>query len=409
MPKFYYEGTDNETGAAVTETVTAADRFAVYEAARAAGHKITRIRKVRRFSLRSWLSPQAIERITSRVSGDDLVVVTRNLGGMLDAGLPLSRALSVIERQSKNLKIKQVMQDLRAQIERGNQFHEALESHPRVFHDLYRAMVHAGEESGSLSETLNVLATQLERSATLKKKVRGAMVYPAIVITIMVVIGILMMVFVMPSITTTFEKLDVELPVTTQVLIATSTFLTTYPLVVLATVIGVVVFATLVLRTGPGTWYAHYALLHLPVIGTMVKEVNAARTARTLASLSSAGVGVVQALAITRDVLQNVHYKPIIAEAEAEVKKGAPLSAVFQRYEHRYPVFVGEMVLVGEETGKMATMLQELAEYYEAEIERKTKNLSTIIEPLLMVVVGVGVGFFALAMIAPIYSISDSF
>jgi type IV pilus assembly protein PilC len=344
----------------------------------------------------------------SRIKSDELVMVTRNLGSMLIAGLPLSRALSVIERQSKNPRLKSVIKDVGERIQKGSQFYEALGAYPKVFNDLYVAMVRAGEESGNLAESLLTLGTQMERSSSLKKKIKGAMIYPAIVITIMLVIGVLMMIYVMPSITSTFVDLEVELPTTTKVLIATSDFMVANTILVIGGMVAGIFGFLYALRTYPGKRVFHWIIIRLPVIGVMVKETNAARTARTLSSLLKSGVDVILSLQITEQVIQNVYYKPIIKDAAVRVEKGTALSETFVEHNHLYPILVGEMILVGEETGQIAQMLEQLADFYEGEVEQKTKDLSTIIEPLLMVVIGGTVGFFALAMIAPIYSISDS-
>lgn len=407
MPSFTYTGT-NQDGSRVKETVTAEDRFSVYDIAREQGHTVD---EVIDGSRRSWGSLISLERINyflSRVKDDELVMMTRNLGSMLIAGLPLSRSLSVMQRQSTNPKLKKVLQDVSDQIEQGEQFNEALAKYPKVFSDLYVSMVRAGEEGGTLAEALHTLGTQMERSSTLKKKIKGAMIYPTIVLIIMVVIGILMMIYVMPSITATFVDLEVELPTTTTILIATSNFMVEYTVVVLIGLVATIVGFIYALRTYPGKKVFHWIILHLPVIGQMVRETNSAQTARTLSSLLQSGVDVILALNITEDVLQNVYYKPIMKEAATRVEKGTALSETFIEHEKLYPVLVGEMVLVGEETGDIANMLQQLAVFYETEVEQKTKDLSTIIEPILMVIIGGTVGFFALAMIAPIYSISDS-
>jgi len=405
--KFTYKGTTKD-GQDVEETVEAPDRFAVYDIAREKGVIITEVLEEGTFSFKRLFNVEKINAFISRVSNDQLVLMTRTLGAMITAGLPLSRALSVIERQSKNPKVKVVITDVRERIQKGEQFNDAIKAHPRIFDELYVAMVRAGEESGGLSETLKLLAVQMERSSTLKKKIKGAMVYPGIVLTIMVAIGIVMMVYVMPSITGTFKSLEVDLPATTKALIAASDFMANNTAMALGGMFVFIVTFIYWLRTKSGKFVFHFVILHLPIIGAMVKEVNSARTARTLSSLLSSGVDVMRALEITKDVVQNVYYKPILEEARKAVEAGKPLSSIFLAHENLYPVFVGEMLLLGEETGEVGNMMKELAVFYENEVERKTKDLSTIIEPLLMVVIGGTVGFFALAMIAPIYSISDS-
>lgn len=407
MPKFTYIGSDN-TGKEVKETVEAKDRFAVYDIARKSGHVVSTIESGSGFQLSKVLNVQKLEYYMSRVKDDELVMATRNLGSMLVAGLSLTRALSVIERQTRNPRFRVVIADIRDRINTGSSFYETLKAHDKIFNDLYVAMVRAGEESGKLSESLATLSVQMERSSSLKKKIKGAMIYPAIVMIVMFIIGVLMMIYVMPSITSTFESLDVDLPPTTKVLISVSKALQAHTLIVLTGIAATVIGFIHLLRTKYGKLASSWTIPKLPVIGKIAKEANSAQTARTLASLLSSGVDIVRSLQITEDVVQNVLYKAVIADAAKRVEKGEPLSDVFVENDKLYPVLVGEMIMVGEETGQISDMLSELAGFYENEVEQKTKDLSTIIEPLLMVFIGGTVGFFALAMIAPIYSISDS-
>jgi type IV pilus assembly protein PilC len=407
MSKFTYTGQDKK-GVAVTQMVEAADRFEVYEIARVAGHTVGSISVKNKLSFKNIFNVEKLEYAISRVKDDELVMITRNLGSMLVAGLPLMRALSVIERQSKNPRLKGVIKDVLKNINKGEQFHQALSRHPEVFNDLYIAMMQAGEESGGMSEAFKTLSIQMEKSSSLKKKIKGAMMYPSIVLIILVIIGILMMIYVMPSITGTFEGLDADLPGSTMALIAVSKFMSGNIILTFVALFSFVGGTIYFFRTVIGKRIASWVIPKLPVIGSMAKETNAARTARTLSSLLSAGVDVIRALQITEEVVQNYYYKEIIREAAKRVEKGTPLSEIFIEREDLYPILVGEMILVGEETGGIAKMLNELAIFYETEVEQKTKDLSTIIEPILMVFIGGVVGFFALAVIAPIYSIGDS-
>ncbi len=407
MPKFTYTGEDKK-GNKVSEKVEAVDRFAVYEIARTAGHTVSQVDEVGGFSLSSLLDVQRINFMLSRVKLDEMVLMSRNMAAMLAAGLSLSRALAVIERQTKNPRLKGIMVQVKERINAGDQFHQALADHPKTFSDLYVAMVSAGEESGNLAEALQTLAIQMERASSLRKKIKGAMIYPIIVITIMIVIGILMMIYVMPSITATFSKLGGELPTMTVIFMEVSNFVNDYLFFTIGAMIGSVVGFLWFLKTEIGKKIFHYLVVKVPVVGTITKEANAARTARTLSSLLGSGVDLIRALQITEQVVQNIYYKKIIRRAAEQVEKGQPLSITFIEREDFYPILVGEMIAVGEETGQISKMLGELAVFYENEVEQKTDNISTIIEPLLMVFIGGGVGVFALAMIAPIYSIGDS-
>jgi len=406
MAKFTYQGEDSN-GKKITNTIEAEDRFGVYAVARNLGHTVSSVEITTGFDFKRLFNVEKINYMLSRVKADELTMSTRNVGSMLKAGLTISRALSVVERQSTNPKLRGVLQRIVERINQGEQFNETLKEFPEVFNDLYIAMVRAGEESGSLAESLQTLAIQMERSNTLMKKIKGAMIYPVIVLTVMVVIGILMMIYVMPQITGVFKGMQMDLPATTKFLILASDFMVNYTLFVLAGMIGGIVGFIYFLKTKAGKYTTSWLIPKLPIIGKLAKETNSARTARTLSSLLGSGVDVLQSIQITEEVLQNVFYKKILREAAQRVEKGTALSEVFIERKDLYPILVGEMIMVGEETGQIAGMLGELAIFYETEVERKTKDLSTIIEPLLMVVIGASVGFLALALIAPIYSISD--
>ena len=406
MPKFTYTGTDKD-GKSVSRTVQAADRYAVYEIARADGNQVEEITAAGSFSLKKLIDVDTINYYINRGSEDELVMMTRNISSMLRAGLTFTRALSVIERQSSNPRLKGTVKRIVERVNQGEQIYEALAEFPETFDDLFVSMIRAGEEGGTLAEALETLSQQMERASNLKKKIRGAMIYPTIVISIMVAIGFLMMIYVMPTIVDIFDGEDMELPATTQGLIATSNFINDYTLITILGFISFVLMVIYAFRTPPGQRFSSWAVVRLPAIGTMAKETNAARTARTMSSLLSSGVDVIRSLEITEDVVQNEYYKEIIRTARDRVETGTPLSETFIENSKLYPILVGEMILVGEETGQISDMLGELAHFYESEVERKTEDLSTIIEPLLMVVIGAGVGFFALALIGPIYSISD--
>lgn len=243
---------------------------------------------------------------------------------------------------------------------------------------------------------------------TLKKKIHGALIYPCIIVVTIIGIGIVMMTQVVPTLAQTFEEMGAELPASTQVVINISNFLVNYSVVALFLVIVFFALIYAAVRTVFGKRLIDTIVLKLPMIGTIVREVNSARTARTLSSLLSSGVDILSALDIVADVVQNSYFKDVLAEARIGVGKGEPLSTTFTRNEHLYPAFVGEMTAVGEETGQTNEMYKRLSQYYEDEVDRKTRDMSTIIEPFLMVVIGAAVGFFAVSMISPIYSLSEN-
>lgn len=402
--KFTYtaEKSDGEVYKGVGE---AADRFELYGIVRQEGGKIISLEES---DWNSWRSMAYWNAKISRVSEYEKILFSRNLGAMLGAGLTLSRALAVIERQTKNPKMSMVISQVSSDVRRGETLHAALAKFPRVFPKLFVAMVRAGEEGGDLSSSLSVTSDQMERMYELKKKIRGALIYPCIILIAIFGIGILMMIEVVPTLAQTFNEMHATLPASTQIVIGISDFLVQYTVVAIGGIVGGVVLIYFLAHTPLGKRGLDFFFVHLPLIGTMVREVNAARTARTLASLLSSGVDVITSLEIASEVVQNSYFQAVIKDASVAVGAGQPLSAAFMRREDLYPAFVGEMMAVGEETGQVAEMLKRLAVFYEEEVDRKTKDMSTIIEPFLMLFIGGAVGFFAVSMITPIYQLSQN-
>lgn len=404
MPEFIYKA-KRKTGEVYESVVKAPDRFSVYTQVRKGGDIIISVDEKKKYSLASLF--QRLNDITKTIKISDKIMLARNLGTMIKAGLPLSRALAVMERQVKNTKLKRVLGVLGSDISKGTNLHEAMGKIQNVFSPLFIAMVRAGEESGRLAESFEVIVYQMDRTYKLQKKVKGALIYPAIIVAAMIVIGILMLIYVVPTLTQTFSELDVELPGSTQVVIVVSNLLVNHTILVL---LGLIAFAALVVvgfRTTRGKRLLDFLVLHVPPIGSIAREVNTARVTRTLASLLSAGVKLVSAIEITHDVVQNSYYRKILDTAAHDVQEGKPISDAFSENDSLYPPLVGEMIAVGEETGQLANMLEQIAVFYEGEVEQKTQNLSTIVEPVLMIIVGSIVGFFAFSMITPIYSISS--
>lgn len=402
--KFTYtaEKSDGEVYKGVGE---AADRFELYGIVRQEGGKIISLEES---DWNSWRSMAYWNALISRVSEYEKILFARNLGAMLGAGLALARALAVIERQTKNPKMSMVISQVSSDVRRGETLHAALAKFPRVFPKLFVAMVRAGEEGGDLSSSLSVTSDQMERMYELKKKIRGALIYPCIILIAIFGIGILMMIEVVPTLAQTFNEMHATLPASTQIVIGISDFLVQYTVVAIGGIVGGVVLIYFLAHTPLGKRGLDFFFVHLPLIGTMVREVNAARTARTLASLLSSGVDVITSLEIASEVVQNSYFQAVIKDASVAVGAGQPLSAAFMRREDLYPAFVGEMMAVGEETGQVAEMLKRLAVFYEEEVDRKTKDMSTIIEPFLMLFIGGAVGFFAVSMITPIYQLSQN-
>lgn len=402
MPLYKYKYI--KAGEEKEDTKDFADKAALYLAVRANQGTILSAEEVT-----AQKSPFHFSLFKKRVKAQEQITFAKNLAVMIEAGLSVSRALSVLQKQSKSKNLIAILESINISINGGETLSKSLEAYPDVFSGLFVSMVKAGEESGKLANSLRIISDQLEKSYTLSKKIKGAMIYPAVIISVMIVIGIVLMVYMVPTLTETFKGLNINLPLPTRIIIAISDFLRTNLLLTLGFILTLIVGFVSGLKTQRGKNILDAFILHLPLIQTMAKEINAARTARTLSSLISSGVDIVSALNITREVLQNHYFKDLIAGAAKQVEVGELLSISLSNANHNlYPVFVGEMLAVGEETGKMTEMLDNIATYYEAEVDQKTKDLSTIIEPFLMVIIGIAVGIFAIAMMLPTYSLVDA-
>jgi len=403
--KFFVKSID-ASGKIQTTEVEAKDRSALYADMRSRSEHF--ISATEKGDLSFGAIFISLNKFVGRVKADEKINFARNLSAMLKAGLSISKSLSILERQTKNATFKKVIISLNEEIAKGGTLSSGLLKNSSIFSPLFISMVRSGEESGGLSDSLNVIAVQMERNNSLVKKVRGAMIYPAIILSVMLIIGIVMLIYVIPTLTTTFKELKVPLPASTRAIISVSDFLTNHTLLFIVALIGVISASFFGSKIPAVKHSFDFFVIRIPIVGNIVKEVYAARVARTLSSLLSAGVEVVSALLIARDVVQNSFYKETLVEAGETVKKGKPMSLVFLANSKLYPVLVGEMMAVGEETGKLSEMLGRLAEFYEEEVEQKTKNMSTIIEPFLMVFIGAAVGFFAVAMISPTYSVLNT-
>lgn len=342
-----------------------------------------------------------------KVSTGDKMIFSRNLSVMVSAGLPLTRALEILGRQTQNKKFKNILDSLAQNIKKGNSLSESMKKYPGTFSSLFIAMVKVGEESGKLSQSLDLIGEQLGRDYTLRKKIKGAMIYPMIIIAAMIIIGILMLIYVVPTLVSTFKDLGVELPLSTRIIIAISNFLIYNKLLTGGAFAAIILLLGWLPKTASAKKVIDIAVLHLPIFSPLVKKINSARTSRTLASLVSSGVDVLEALSITEDVLQNHRYKEVLRGAKEDIQKGRPISESFKKSDI-YPVLLGEMIAVGEETGRLSDMLMRLAVFYEDEVSETTKDMATIIEPILMIIIGTAVGFFAISMIKPMYSMMSA-
>jgi type IV pilus assembly protein PilC len=395
-------------GSEVTEPREASDRFELSRSVRRDGGTLVSAKEISSSggSIKfNWFG--SLNEKISSVTLYEKVVFANNLSEMIKAGLPMSKALSVLERQTKNPKMKSVTRSIAESINKGDSLSTALSRFPNVFSEMFVAMTAAGEESGNLPQSLKIVGDQYSKTYALRKKVRGAMMYPMVVIVAMIIIGIILMVTVLPTLLSAFTEMKATLPASTRFLIWFSGFFSSNYITFAVLALGAIVFLIWFRKTTQGKLFFSKMSVMLPGVGPITQNMNSSVTARSLSSLLAAGVEVVEAIKITEKIVSNVCYKKVLASAAEQIQKGATLSSIFNAEEKLYPVLVGAMAEVGEETGKMADMLMNVAIYYEDEVDNATKNISSIIEPVLIVVVGAAVAFFAVSIISPLYSIGQ--
>jgi type IV pilus assembly protein PilC len=338
------------------------------------------------------------------VSLTEKMFFVRNLRVMTIAGLPLPKALEALTKQTKNEKFKSALLKIREKIARGKTLSSALADYPDIFSEIFQSMVKVGEESGTLDQVLETLNMQMEKEHNLRSKIRGAMIYPAVIICAMIGVGILMLVTVIPTLGETFEELGIELPATTKAIIGLANFMTTkWQFIIVGIAILVILFSQGI-KNEEIKKVIDKLMLKIPVFSQIVRNSSSAYMLRTLSSLIKAGTPLPRSLEITSGILGNYYFKNAIAEGAKRVRKGEKLSEVLRGYKNVYPSVVVQMMAVGEETGETSEILGKLADFFEEEVSNTTKNLASIIEPFLMLIIGAAIGFFAVSMIQPMYS-----
>ncbi len=341
------------------------------------------------------------------VKDDDLVNFTRQLSTMIGAGLPLATSLVILQEQAKPA-MAAVVTKLLKDVESGKSFAEALKEHPDVFSRVYIQLVRAGEIGGVLESVLERLALTLEKQKDFAAKTKGAMIYPIIVLFAMLIVGFIMMVFVLPQLTEMYRDFGADLPLPTRILMGVSGLMASYWWAMF--IVGIVfflIFRTWV-KTEAGEHHFDKFLNKIPIYGVLRTKIILTEFARTLSLLLSAGVSLLEALDIVGNALESVTYRDAVKEAKKEIERGLSLSAAIEIKEV-FPSLLPQMIQVGEETGRIDEILFKLSEYYEKESEYAVKNLTTAIEPLIMIVLGAGVGFMVVSIMMPIYSLSSQF
>ena len=340
----------------------------------------------------------------SRVSLTEKIMMVRNLEVMFSAGLSLIKSIDILIIQSKNEKMKNALADIKEKINKGENFSGALTNYPNIFSELFVNMIKIGEESGTLGDIFKILVLQFQKEHELKSKVKNAMVYPSIILMVMGVVGIIMVTFVIPSLKVFFATLSAEIPIYTKIFFYLSDiFLKYWYLFILATPLLIFLIFS-IFKTEKGKITLDTVLLKLPIIAPIVKKSNSALLIRSLSSLMTSGVPLIRSLEISSKTVNNYYFKKAVIDASEKVKKGEKLSSSLKSDKNLFPFGVIEMMEVGEETGQTSVVLKKLADFYEQEAINSIERLTALIEPVLIIFLGVGVGFFAFSIIQPMYS-----
>jgi type IV pilus assembly protein PilC len=407
MPQFSYIATDKQNKS-INGSMDAPDRSSVINTLTKDGMKPVSVRELKKksglnFSFGDFLGK-------NKVKGDDLVMFTRQLSAMVGAGVPLLRALTSLQQHSESSALKKILSSIIADVQSGAPLGDALAKFPNTFSDVYVNMVRAGEAAGILDEILRRLALQQEKSSTIRKKVKSAMTYPMVLVVITIIAFFGLMLFVIPQIGKILKDLggpEAQLPGITLFMLGISGFMTNYWFIVLPAIIGGVILLLRYIKTPKGKAQFHYIVLKIPGVKSIVTKVAVARFARTFSALMGAGVAVLEALDVTSRAVGNVVYEKELRAAAEAVKNGATLSSVIDK-SPLFPAIVPQMLAVGEETGQTDTVLVKVADFYEEEVDVAIDGLSSIIEPVMIVIMGSMVGLIAASVMMPIAGLAQS-
>lgn len=344
-----------------------------------------------------------------RVSLKERVIFSRQFATMIDSGIPIVRSLNVLKDQTTSKPLATALVQIAKDVESGSTLSDALARFPKIFSAVYVSMVRAGEVGGILDEVLERLADQMEKDSDLVSKVRGAMVYPALIFVVMIAALAFIMTVVIPQLTSVFDAVAVELPWNTKLLLDLSEIIRSSGIFLVVGIVAIGAVAMQLFRRNLKLkFWLHGMILRTPVLGTIVTKINLARFARTLGSLLGAGIPMLEALQTVSDSLGNVVMRDEMKQAMKSVRNGSSLAKTLQGSKV-FPPIVPEMIAIGEETGELEKILMKLADFYDKEVASLVANLSSVIEPLMLIVMGSLVGFIVVSVIGPLYSLTSGF
>jgi len=368
------------------------------------GYQIISIQKV--------LSTKVLEKyfsyLFSRVKTKDLVIFFRQFSVLVSSNITLIQSLRILAEQVSNSVLKTVLTEISNDVDSGDRLSDALVKQKRVFSPFHVSVIRSGEKSGKLDESLNYLATEEERIYDIKKKVKGALMYPAIVVSAMIIVGVLMMIFVVPKLISIFEEVGGELPIMTKLLIATSDFLVNYWWIAAAVVFSAVLIARAYAKQPWGKRQLDHIVLKVPIVGKIIRLMSVIYFTRSMGTLLVGGITVSNSLKVSRGIVNNSVYKDLISQTIIEVEEGKSISGVFA-HSSEVPVMVSRMMAIGEKTGKLDFVLEKIADFYDKELQNILDNLLILLEPVIIILMAVIVGFMAAAIILPMYNLTSQF
>jgi type IV pilus assembly protein PilC len=405
MPKFSYTAV-NQTGKQITGTSESASRQTLGDTLIKQGLRPVTIKTV---TEKTGFEAK-IKKLGNKVKLKDLVIFSRQMATMVSAGVPLTRALSTMQTQSTNKYFQEVIAGISHDVEGGMALGDAFAKYPKVFSEIYINMIRAGEAGGILDDILKRLATQVETDASMRKKVKGAMTYPIVIMSVTVIAFFGITMFVLPKIGKIITDLggpNAKLPVYTKALLDTSAFMQKRGGFIFVALVIAVYFILKYIKTPKGKFKFHFLLLKTPVLNDIITKIAIARFSRTFASLMTAGVTVLDALEVTGGAVGNKVIQQELANAAKEVKAGKQLSEPLSKSKY-FPPIVSQMLAIGEETGQTDTILIKVADFYEEEVSTVIDSLASIIEPIMIIILGAGVGLIAASVMGPIASFSKN-
>jgi len=338
----------------------------------------------------------------------DLVIFFRQMAVVLDAQMPLVKALRILIKQTKNENFRSIINELANEVDGGSALSIAMESYPEVFSKFFVNIIRSGETSGRLSEVMNYLADQKEKDYDLESRVKGAMMYPAFIVVVLLIVAFIVVAFVVPNITAVLVESGAELPLITKMLIGFSNIVRSYWWLIIMIVIAMIGAYMYESRTPSGKALIDKLQLRIPIFGKVFRNIYIVRICRSFATLVKGGVPIAVSLAIVREVVDNAVYEQVLSEASRSVDEGNQISESFMQSSD-IPSIVSQMISVGEETGKLEEILERVADFYSREIDSVVRNLSTLLEPIIMVFLAVAVGIFVAAVMLPMWQLSSTF